>query len=184
MAKNGYQSYDEWVAGGRKLYADTATKTSTFVINDDGGKAPPRFGYGKDAAADGFPFAVQLDNDQQEKDFKTTFNNWKASRPAEQRHVYVSDPVGKPPPDCGTPSTPICPPPPSLVKGVADLRDLMIGFGRSPEEQAAAEARIYAFLRSVLEQTVKALEHAPSSQIEQHLATIVKLVGNPRVTAL
>jgi hypothetical protein len=87
-----------YVSWDKKFYDDGDLYTYTRVINSSTGAAPRR-AYGRKGTT--LCFYVEL-SAADEVEFEKTYNAWLKAQANKTSHTYMSDPPGRPPPNCGS----------------------------------------------------------------------------------
>lgn len=127
------------------LFDDHVAASQTRVINDSA-RNGIRYAYA--VSVEGFWFFIALANARQELDFWRIYLNWHETATGD--HSFTAAPASQLPPSCGTPNTPMCPPPDELQAARDRLRDNIAGVGADETMLRAAEAGINQMLLSAL----------------------------------
>ncbi len=100
--------YEHWKKTLKKeLYQDGVQRTYTRVVNvkkDGKVDSDTRRAYGRDAK--GVRFYIEMRRTQ-EPEFRRTYARWLAKQHV-GKHLFLSDPGGQPPPNCGSANSPPC----------------------------------------------------------------------------
>jgi len=135
-------SYEEWIKHPT-FFDDGVSGTDTQVINDAKLNGT-RYAYG--ASREGYWFYVALTKPEHEHGFWQQYLKWRSTAAADSIHSFESATMTKPPPTCGTPTTPECPPPDDLDEAIRSLAKDLAGVGAAPDQVKAAIARVRAML--------------------------------------
>ena len=127
------------------LFDEPVAATRTRVINDIALNGT-RYAFG--VSSEGYWFFIRLTTIHQEAEFWRVYLNWRETTTGD--HDFSAAPATKLPPTCGTPNTPLCPPPDELQQARNDLRDTLAGVGADEATLRAAEARVDSLLLSTL----------------------------------
>jgi len=134
--------YVEWEKN-KQFFGQKLSWTHTEVINDaklDG----TRYAYG--VSQGGFWFSIRLTKPEHESGFWNEYLKWRATPDAGTMNSFASADMVKPPPTCGTPSTPPCPPPDDLDEAIRSLAKDLAGVGASTDAVKTAIARVRKML--------------------------------------
>ncbi len=122
MAIAPYVSWTAWKNAGKPFHDAGTSPTEAFVGGEkdhtDKVTGWPRFAYGRQVGKPNH-FHIQLEDAAEEKAFADAYDAWVvATGEPSRNHKRSTDPVGTPPPSCGTPLTPPCVAPPAPEPGL------------------------------------------------------------------
>jgi hypothetical protein len=145
-------AFDDWAQLPDPFFSADVEATTTAIIND--AAFTERLAYGRSAGKlSGYWFYVTLASAREEEDFVARYETWRLRATGD--HLLVIAGLTDKPPDCGTPTTPLCPPD-DILRGRRDfLRDLLAGPGADAADLAAAERRVDDLLATLLDALIE-----------------------------